>query len=244
MISFFIATGITRLIVRDKQKKVYYCNNITSYLSRYALKALAINLRVKNEDNSFKNNQNYLILSNHLSYIDIFVLFSYFSAAFVASIDEVQQNIILGKATEYSGGIFVERRNRSNIKQELDSISETIERGLNVVLYPEGTTSNGDQVLPFKSSFLAVAERSDIEILPVCIKYKKINNSNINSENRDLIYYYGGMKFFPHFFRFLEVKSIDVELRILDVINSADHPSRKEISSLSYQAINNAYLET
>lgn len=235
--------GITRLVVRNNQKKAYYCNNITSYLCKYVLKALAINAIINKENSSSQDNKNYLIISNHLSYIDIFVIFSFFPAAFIASIDEAQQNIVLGKATEFSGGIFVERRNRSNIKRELQTIHSAMKAGLNVVLFPEGTTSNGDQVLPFKSSFLALAENREINILPICIKYKRIDEKNIDSKNRDLIYYYGGMKFFTHFFKFLKIRSVDVELTLLEVLNSLEHPSRKEISSLAYEAINSAYMK-
>ena len=185
--------------------------------------------------------KNYLILSNHLSYIDIFVLSSHIPAVFIASVDHVQENIVLGKATELSGSLFIERRNRSNIREELKSISTTFHQGANLVLFPEGTTSNGERVLSFKSSFLALAENEDIDVLPVCIKYTKINDENINTENRDLIFYYGNMTFFTHFFKLLSVKSIDVELRFLDVIHPEGYSSRKELSSHVYSEINSAY---
>ncbi|MEM7008092.1 MAG: lysophospholipid acyltransferase family protein [Thermodesulfobacteriota bacterium] len=205
---------------------------------------MALNIKVKlNRPISFPKGQSYLVISNHLSYLDIFILFTHVPAVFIASIDMVQNDIVLGKATEYSGGMFVDRDDRTKIREELNKISETFDMGLNVVLFPEGTTSNGDQVLPFKTSFFAITEKRDLNIIPTCIKYVSIDGKSVDEENRDLVYFYGGMKFFKHFFGFLSVNTLEIELSFLDTISSGEIASRKDLASKVYDAINSEYLK-
>lgn len=213
---------------------------ITSFFCGKVLYILGVRVSSNIASLGLPLNKNYLILPNHVSYIDIFILSSCLPSVFIASVDQAQDNIILGKATELSGSLFIERRSRSNIQKELQSISKTLRLGANLVLFPEGTTSNGEKVLPFKSSFLALAEHEDIDVLPVSIKYTKINDEDINPLNRDLVFYYGDMTFFTHFFKLLSVRSVDVELTFLDIIRPQQHHSRKELASYAFSAISSA----
>jgi len=241
LVSFFITASAVRLIPIDSKKRLSYSTRLTSFFCKHVLDILGIRVSSNLGSRDFPANNNYLILSNHLSYLDILILSSLLPSVFIASVDQAQSNIILRKATELSGSLFIERRSRSNIRKELQSISGTFQMGANLVLFPEGTTSNGEKVLPFKSSFLALAESVEIEVLPVSIKYTKINEQDINPENRDVAYYYGDMTFFAHFFKFLSVKSVDVELRFLDIIRSEASYCRKELASFTYATISSAY---
>ena len=227
----------------NPHKKLIYSNKITSFFCNPIIKLLGIRVSSNINRENLPANKNYLFVSNHLSYLDIFILSSYCPAVFIASVDQVKSNPILGKATELSGSLFVDRQNRGNIQEELQTIKSAFSMGANLVLFPEGTTSNGEKVLQFKSSFLALAENNSIDVLPLAIKYKKINDNPVNSDNRDYIYYYGDMSFFPHFFRFLYIKSIDVELNFLDVIVSDTNYSRKELALHTYSAISSAYAQ-
>ncbi len=113
--------------------------------------------------------------------------------------------------------------------------------GFNVVLFPEGTTSDGREVKPFKTSFLDAAAGSGVQVLPVCIKYKKANGEDIGPENGPLVYYHGDVTFFGHFFRFLNLRRVDVELRELEVIEPGQ--TRKELAETAYEIISAAYRE-
>ena len=207
------------------------------------VKTFGINLSVIDRRSlASRDRNNHLILSNHLSYLDIFIIFSVFPASFIASIDEVKDTFLLGKVTELSGGFFVERRNRSGLRREIESITEILRLGVNVALFPEGTTSNGERVLPFKTPLLSIAEKGGVDILPMCIRYTKINGEDIDANNMDLVYYYGDMKFFDHFNKLLSVKSIDAELIVLEKINPDEARSRKEIASSVYDIINDTFI--
>ncbi|HKQ33539.1 MAG TPA: lysophospholipid acyltransferase family protein [Thermodesulfobacteriota bacterium] len=205
-------------------------------------KALGIRVTLRGLGKGIRRDKSMLILSNHLSYTDIFVISSIFPVSFIASVDEVKSDLLLGKATELSGGYFVERRSRSGLRAEIEEISEILKLGINVALFPEGTTSNGEQVLPFKTPLLSIAEKAGVEILPLCIKYTGIDGEALNENSRDLICYYGDMKFFDHLFKLVGARSVDAELTLLDKIDPRTASSRKEMAKSVYNMINSSYM--
>jgi len=117
--SFLISTTVARKILRDKKKKLYACMRLTSFFSKLMKKNFGVTVRIDKSGSGYSKEKTYLVLSNHLSYLDIFLLFSEFPACFIASVDEVKETFLLGRATELSGGFFVERRNRTNLRSEI-----------------------------------------------------------------------------------------------------------------------------
>jgi 1-acyl-sn-glycerol-3-phosphate acyltransferase len=123
----------------------------------------------------------------------------------------------------------------------MQNIRDMLHMGFNVVLFPEGTTSDGREVKPFKTSFLDVASGGGSGVLPLCIRYKKINGKDIDSGSGPLVYYYGDIGFFEHFFRLLGLSSISVEVMELEAINPG--LARKELAEVAFQRISAAYRE-
>ena len=121
-------------------------------------------------------------------------------------------------------------------------ISQALRKGFAVVLFPEGTTTNGECVRPFKSSLLTAAVRAGADILPVCLRYKSVNGKKLGIDNRDLVFYYGGMSFFRHLLRLLTLKSVEAELTLLEPIPARRHHSRKQLAALSHKIVSAAYL--
>ena len=242
VVTFLLISSITDLIVRDRRKKLISFSRIASFYGKISLMLFGVKIKLVNLDRYKGTNENYMIVSNHLSYIDIFVIYSVMPSVFVANA-ELEQEFPLGAVTRYGGGVFVERRNRSRLLDDMDNVSSVLKMGLNIVLFPEGTTSNGEGVAPFKAPFLKSAINSCTDVLPLCIKYKKINTQDINKDNRDLIFYYGGITFFEHFFRLLTLKEIEVELQALEKIEVDSEMTRKELSRIVYDKISSAYLK-
>ncbi len=236
-----LVASSTDLLIQDRKRKLFYLSRITSLFSKALLKILGVRVYVKNLENPLKSNNNHFIVSNHISYIDIFVISSVIPSLFVASIDEVRDKFLLGTMAKLGGSIFIDRRSRARLSEEIDNISELLKDGLNVVLFPEGTTSNGECVLSFKSPFLTPAIKTKKDILPVCLRYRGINGEGVNPDNRDFVFYYGNMDFFVHFFRFLSLKSIDVEIIGLENIRVDSGVPRKEVTKLAFDFINLAY---
>jgi len=100
-----------------------------------------------------------LFVSNHLGYVDILVLASLMPAVFVAK-HEVKSWPVFGWFAQLAGTIFVQRTKRAQTGEVAREIEAMLQRGIPVILFPEGTSSNGETVLPFKSALLKPATKS------------------------------------------------------------------------------------
>jgi 1-acyl-sn-glycerol-3-phosphate acyltransferase len=122
----------------------------------------------------------------------------------------------LGLMCRLGGSIFVERRSKTLLLNEIDRIAGILKRGYTITLFPEGTSSNGEKVLPFKAALFTTAEKAAVSIQPICIKYTAINKKPITAKNRDYAYYYGDLEFFPHLLKLFFVRSMKVSVTFLD----------------------------
>ena len=82
------------------------------------------------------------------------------------------------------------------------------------MLFPEGAATNGERMLPFQTAPLAAPLRSRAIIVPVTLAYQSIEEQPVSANNRDLIYCYGGMAFFPHFWKLLALRQVEVKVTI------------------------------
>ncbi len=234
---------LLNLIVRNKRKRLWYSAKLTSIFCSFLLKTIRYSVTTRNIKYLNENNdKTFLVLSNHLSYTDIFVISSISPSLFIASVDGVKNQFLLGMVTQLSGSFFVERRNRSRLSADMKNIVDKLICGLDVVLFPEGTTSNGDSILPFKAPFISCAGKANVDVLPICIKYTKVNGVDIDNSTRDSVYYYGDAAFFEHFFRMISLNSVDVEVTELEKISVDAKSTRKDITNMAYERINEAYL--
>src|SRR5210317_869901 len=103
-------------------------------------KILCYVLGVKSNIDKKSHEYTCLIVSNHLSYVDILIISSNYNCSFVGSIDQVKQNLFFGYIAKISGCIFIDRENKRKIKNEMASIREKLER-VSVCIFPEATTS-------------------------------------------------------------------------------------------------------
>lgn len=156
-----------------------------------------------------------LIVGNHLGFIDILVMHSLTKALFITS-EEMRNTPLLGLITEMAGCMYVDRKNRSNIKDELQSIVQTLNDGFNVTLYPEATSHNGEEVLPFKRTLLSAAGLAGKPIYPYCFNFKSICGGPFNLKYRDHVCWYGDITFFTSFIRSCSLKEVVTEVIFLE----------------------------
>lgn len=241
VVTFLLISFLTDLVVRDRKKKLIAFSRIASFYGKISLILFGVKINQINLDRYKGNNDNYMIVCNHLSYLDIFVIYSVLPSVFVAN-SELEEEFPLGAVTKYGGGVFVERRNRSRLLADMNNISSVLEMGLNIVIFPEGTTSSGESVSPFKAPFLKSAINTGTDVLPLCINYKNINGESVNKDNKSLVFYYDDNTFFEHFFRLLKIKNIEVDLEALEEIEVNPKMTRKELSQITYDKISTAYV--
>jgi lyso-ornithine lipid O-acyltransferase len=214
----------------------------TSRGSRLMLRLLGVRVYVKHRERLPENGAARLVVANHLSYIDVLVIASVVPSLFITSV-ELGSTTVLGMLARLGGSIFVERRKATKLRQEIPIISQALRAGLRVTLFPEGTTSNGSRVQPFKNSLFHAAILAQTDILPLCLRYIGVNGKPLNMHNRDSVFYYGGATFFRHFPRLLSLTSIDVEIVPLKIILFREKVTRKELAIRAHEAISAAYHE-
>jgi 1-acyl-sn-glycerol-3-phosphate acyltransferase len=110
-----------------------------------------------------------------------------------------------------------------------------------VVLFPEGTTTNGDSVRQFKNSLFDAAIAAQAEIMPVYLRYTRVNGHRLTTRNRDQVFYYGGAAFLKHFARLLTLRSIDLEIIPLKPVPVNAGDSRKDLAAAAHQAVSAAH---
>jgi 1-acyl-sn-glycerol-3-phosphate acyltransferase len=113
----------------------------------------------------------YFLVCNHLSYVDIAALRSAIVGVFVAKA-EIQSWFLAGRICRDMGVIFIDRANRRDIPRAGAQIIERLNAGEGVIVFPEGTSTKGEDVLPFNSSFLEFAARTDLPVSYASISYE------------------------------------------------------------------------
>jgi 1-acyl-sn-glycerol-3-phosphate acyltransferase len=163
-----------------------------------------------------------LLVSNHLSYLDILVIGAATPASFVAK-SEVRKWPILGFFARVAGTIFVEREKRAEAGRAAAEIEAALRTGITVTLFPEGTSSGGETVLPFKSSLLEPATRQTHPLCAGLIQYE-LDDGDPGEE----VCYWKDMTLVPHLVNLLSKRVVRAKVRFTQL--RAPSTDRKELA--------------
>ena len=163
-----------------------------------------------------------LLVSNHLSYLDILVLGSISPTVFVSK-SEVRRWPLLGWITHLAGTLFIQREKRSDVARINEQAARVLDSGVLLVIFPEGTSSDGREVLPFKSSLLepAVARRHALSVAHLSYEIEDGN------PGRDVCYW-GDMTFGGHLLKLLSKRRVAASVTFAAVGESPE--CRKELA--------------
>jgi lyso-ornithine lipid O-acyltransferase len=153
-----------------------------------------------------------LFVSNHVSWVDIVVIGSIVPVAFVAK-REVRDWPLVGITAKVQRTVFVDRARRHQAGEAAAEIVRRIESGVSVVLFAEGTSSDGNRVLPFRSALLGAMDAGSggdkILIQPMSISYTGQHGIPMGRQHRPLVAWYGDLDFLPHIKAFIEQGAVD-----------------------------------
>ena len=188
-----------------------------------------------------------LLISNHASYLDIIILGSLFKTSFIAK-KEISKWPLLGILAKLQNTIFIDRR-VSSLKNQENKIIKHLNEKKNLVIFPEGTSSDGNRVLPFKSSLFNIFEKnlnSKVLVQTITIVYKKINGIPMNRIERKNITWHSNMDLIPNIFNVLKKLSIEVEIIFNDEFLPSKEYDRKKLAlhcweKINYNLINSLY---
>jgi lyso-ornithine lipid O-acyltransferase len=189
----------------------------------------------------------YVIIANHVSYVDGIVLGSIFPILFVSK-REVKRWPIVGQWNILCGTIFINRQRKEEVGSLVDEMTRKLKQETNILLFPEGTSTNGEKLLPFQTVPLAAPLRSRSIIVPATIAYKNIDDAPVTAANRDLIYWYGDMDFVSHFWKLLALRSVEVLVTIqpnIECFHYEDSSAgRKKLADDCYNRVLGRIVET
>jgi len=144
---------------------------------------------IRVEKKAFPDDSNFILMSNHRSYLDIFVVAGLTPSAMVGKAEIAKWP--LGKlAMTVSNSILVDRNNTSSLINTMKKIKESVSQGIPVTLFPEGTTYKGPLTKSFKNGSFKIAAETGIPVIPMAIQYRDKEDAWVDDDT-----------FLGHFFR-------------------------------------------
>jgi lyso-ornithine lipid O-acyltransferase len=182
----------------------------------------------------------YVVIANHVSYVDGIVLGSIFPIVFVSK-REVKKWPIVGQWNVLCGTIFINRQRKNEVGTMVREMTRKLRQEANVLLFPEGTSTNGEKMLPFQTVPLAAPLRSRSIIVPVTLAYTTIDEQPVTAANRDFVYWYGDMDFVTHFWNLLGRRGVEVLVTLhpkIECFRYADNSAgRKKLAEDCYNRV-------
>jgi lyso-ornithine lipid O-acyltransferase len=186
-----------------------------------------------------------LVVSNHVSWLDILVLASVADVTYVAKA-EVKSWPLFGSLARLQRSIFVEREQPRKTQDQADEMAERLNAGEAVVLFPEGTTSDGNRLLYFKSALFAAAGSAAeqapghlVHVQPVTIAYTRIQGMPMGHYHRPIAAWPGDVEMLPHLLAVIREGAIDAEVSFGEAIDVTPATNRKLVSAETERQIRN-----
>lgn len=180
-------------------------------------------------------------VSNHLSYLDIPVIGGVLRASFVAKKD-VEGWPVFGFLAKLQNTVFI-KRSRSAAAQEKDSVGGQIDQGVNLIIFPEGTSTDGREVVPFKSSLFSLMlqdTQSTLKVQPFTILIKTVDGQAPDTQDlRDIYSWHRDMttELPDHLWRFAKSKGATIILRFHTPVLPHEHEDRKALAKICHKAV-------
>ncbi len=187
-----------------------------------------------------------LMVANHTSYLDILILSATARVSFVGRRD-VSTWPLFGTLTRLQETVYVDREKRARTGEARDIIRDRLHDGDALVLFPEGTSTDGNRVVPFKSALMGATEEEIgtdaagrpqyVPVQPVSISYVGIHGMPMGREDRPLYAWYGDMELLPHLWEMLKAGPLDVMVEYHTPVTVDCAGGRKKIAALAETSV-------
>jgi len=208
---------------KNQQERIirFWCKRLLSIFE--------ISVEVTGLESNLMNQKKYLMVANHISWMDIIVIQSIKPCIFVAKSD-VASWPLFGWVAQMTGTIFIKRDKISDIKKALKKMKRRLIKR-SVCIFPEGTSTNGRYLLPFKSNLFQSSIDTQKSILPLCLRYEQ---KNIYTDKTAFV---DDMSLLDSIIKIKQEKDIRVVVEILQPIRP--RYNRKELASYTQEIIRN-----
>lgn len=182
------------------------------------------------------NDQAYFMVANHLSYVDILVLLARLDARFLAK-SEIASWPILGLLARSTGTLFVDRSRKRDLTRVIGEVKAVLGRGTGVIVFPEGTSTDGSQVERFKPSLFEVPVETGVQVRVAALHYE----SPVGPKPAwEAVCWWGDAPFAAHFIALLNqphtIATVTFSPEILRAPDKAESGSRKALAEAAYAA--------
>jgi len=213
---------------------------LPQFWNRAACWMMGLHVEVHGE---FSDKRPLLFIGNHVSYLDILAQSRNFPGYFIAKA-EVATWPVFSWLAKLRNTRFV-RRDASQVRNQRSALQNDFNKGHSLILYPEGTTTDGLAVKPFKSSLFEAVVRSDVPVAiqPFVIFYDKIDGRPLTDPHeREHVAWYSDIDLTDHIWWLLKKRRVDCRIQLLDPID-VQGMHRKEISNVAWEAVNAALIK-
>jgi 1-acyl-sn-glycerol-3-phosphate acyltransferase len=178
----------------------------------------------------------FFLVSNHVSYTDIPLLRVVTGGVFVAK-GEIQSWFLGNRIVGDMGNVFVNRQNRRDIPRAGAEVLERLNEGEGVIVFPEGTSSKGEKILKFNSSFLEFAAQTDLPVHYVSITYRTPNN---NPPANSICWWAPEDTFVGHMWKLFQIPGFEAIVTFGD--QPVQNPNRKELARKLWEKVNERFV--
>jgi len=177
-----------------------------------------------------------LILANHVSWLDILAITATVPVIFVAK-SEVRRWPLIGWVARARGTVFVERDRRRQTVDAVADIASYLAEGQSIVLFAEGTSSDGNRVLPFRPALVGALREAlaqvdagkRIAVQPLSVGYTGLLGLPMGRQHRPIVAWYGDRDLLPHLKEFLRRGAVDVTLSWGEPVEPENATNRKAV---------------
>ncbi|MGZ8416608.1 MAG: lysophospholipid acyltransferase family protein [Methyloceanibacter sp.] len=231
------------LLVRTGSR---YARSFPHWYHRQVCGIVGIRLNIEGE---IAEEQGVLIIANHVSWLDITVLSAVAPVSFVAK-QEVASWPFVSWLAKLQRSVFVDRNRRNEVGDKANEILERLAGGDHIVLFAEGTSSDGNSVVPFKTALFAAAKPTGGEKMgakvsaqTLALTYPKIYGLPLCRRGRHVIAWYGDMDMASHAWRLLGLGPIDANIRIGPPVPLDAFPDRKALARYAEDKVRKDVVE-
>ncbi len=231
------------LLVRTGSR---YARTLPHWYHRQVCKIVGVRLIIEGE---VAAEQGVLLISNHVSWLDITVLSAVAPVSFVAK-QEVASWPFVSWLAKLQRSVFVDRNRRNEVGDKANEILSRLAAGDHIVLFAEGTSSDGNSVVPFKTALFAAAKPpggppmgAKVSAQTLALTYPKIYGLPLCRRGRHVIAWYGDMDMASHAWRLLGLGPIDAHIRIGPPVPLDDFPDRKALARYAEDKVRKDVVE-
>jgi len=222
-----------------------YARTLPHWYHRQVCKIVGIRLHV---DGEVAEEQGVLLISNHVSWLDITVLSAVAPVSFVAK-QEVASWPFVSWLAKLQRSVFVDRMRRDQVGHRSNEILSRLQSGDHVVLFAEGTSSDGNSVVPFKTALFAAVKPigglmgANVSAQTLALTYTKLFGLPLCRRGRPLVAWYGDMDMASHAWKLLGLGPLDVYIRIGPPVPLDQFPDRKALARYAEEKVRSDVVE-